>query len=189
MLMVRPVTAGDPALRSIDGRVLCGEEVAVLISRSGFSLEYRPVANAVWRVFGIEEEAIRRVNLGMDDTALFGAFRDEEMVGQAVVCRRPTRWAEILDLRVDAVCRREGVGTMLLSACERFARQHGMAGLSCTVGDDNPVMCQFLGKSGFKVQGLDRMRLAMGEEVRMRPLLQRPCALMMYRPLEGGMRG
>ena len=94
---------------------------------------------------------------------------------------RDTGWAEILDLRVHAGTRREGIGRMLLESCESYALSNGAVGICAVTADSNAVMCQFLENEGFVVGGIDRMALLYSPAERLKPASLRACELMFYR--------
>lgn len=118
--------------------------------------------------------------------SVYGAFQEERFCGLAVIRKDEHGWGEILDLRVDASCRRQGIATALLASCEGFARRRSLEGLRITVSDQNPVMCQFLEASGFQVQGVDRFLYSRLPEERQKPLALRACALFCYKMMERG---
>lgn len=188
MLVIKALPAGVLPPREIDARVLCGEDVSVRINRSGihpFSLSYNPAVSARWRTFPPSREAQTAMAGYLPDAAAFGAYLDDAYVGQAVAIASDTGWCYLADLRVDPAFRLQGIGRALLDACQRFAVQKGMCGLRVTVSDTNPVMCQFVEHCGFRLEGIDRLAYAMLPEERIRPMLQRACALVFYRNNEG----
>lgn len=183
MRVIRRITPDNmDLLQPIADSVLTGEETLVRISRSGFSLEYMPLLKAQWRsfppVFSAEPVRLLRDPWG----AVFAAFDDDQFIGQASLRIDPdTCWCQLLDIRVDAAFRRSGAGDMLLSACDRFALQHGAVGLRVTVPEDHPAMCQFCVHNRFTLSGLDRMALWGTEKERRKPLARKSSALLFYR--------
>ncbi len=189
MLVIKAIAPGSPLPREIDARTLCGDDVTVHIGRSGlnpFTISYQPSAAARWRSFPVSDEARAVMSGCLPHGALFVAYQDDEPVGQAAAVLSSSGWCHLLDLRVDAAHRLVGVGRSLLDACQRFAAKNGMAGLHLVVSDLNPVMCQFCEHCGFRLEGIDRMACAMLPEERVKPLLQRACALHFYRQNERG---
>ena len=183
MVVIKQLPLGTEPPRRIDGRILCGETVKIRIGRSGvnlFTLSYLPTQGALWKTFEPGEAAERAWQGLLPGAIAWGAFQDEQLSGIALAVPSATCWCELLDIRVDSAQRRNGIGTMLLDACRRYARTQGMMGIKATVGDDNPVACQFLEHSGFTLQGLDRMQMAMTPAERVKPLLHRTCALFFY---------
>ena len=186
MLEIRRVQPADLSGNSLEDQVLAGDEVTVRIGRSGFSLSYSPAPRAEWRVFPPAEETGLYLQLAGETSVIYAAYQQQRLAGVAAVTVSERGWGRLLDLRVDVHQRRAGVGTALLAACDEFARRKGMGGLWAAVPDTNPVMCQFLEHSGFGVQGLDRMALALTAEERRKPMQQRACMLHFYRTNEKG---
>lgn len=183
MLTVRRLTpALLESIRPIDAASLAGEDVMLRIGRSGFDLGYVPLPRAEWRTFPMSEEVQPRQLLEDEHSAMFLAFEGEAMVGQgAIRVSRESGWGSILDLRVDAAHRRQGVARGLLEAMESFSRRQGMNGLRIALTDDNTVACQFCQHCGFTLQGIDRMALAYTPGQRDKPLARRACQLYFYR--------
>ncbi len=184
MLVIKPLGPGDPLPRDLDARVLCGEDVSVRVSRAGYALSYLPTGATRWRSFEMTEPA-REALAGYTPGAFaLAAYLDETPAGLAVAANRANRWCDVLDLRVDAAYRQQGIGRMLLEACMRAACDADMAGLRMLVSDLNPVMCQFAEHMGFRVEGLDRLLWAMTPEERIKPMMRRASALIFYRRKE-----
>lgn len=187
MLKVRKLTQEElETLPPLSAACLCGDETVLRMGRSGFSMGYVPLEKAEWRNFPPSlplplPELITRM-----DASAYGAFEEQKFCALAVVCRDGQGWGELLDIRVDAAWRRQGIATALLASCEGFAVRRGLHGLRVTVSDQNPVMCQFLEASGFQVQGMDRFLYSRLPEERNKPLALRACALMCYKMTERG---
>ena len=122
----------------------------------------------------------------MPGTVCFGTFLDDTLIGVAAVRSVSGGWSEILDIRVDAASRRIGAGKAMLGACQSWAEKKGTCGLKLITTDQNPGMCQFCEHVGFKLQGMDRMALAMTEGERHKPLSQRACELIFYKQSQKG---
>ena len=122
---------------------LCGDETVLRMGRSGFSLGYVPMEKAQWRTFPPALPLPLPEMAFLLSASVYGAFQEERFCGLAVIRKDEHGWGEILDLRVDASCRRQGIATALLASCEGFARRRSLEGLRITVSDQNPVMCQF----------------------------------------------
>lgn len=184
MLYVKRLEGGPaPSLPGAE-KALVGEDVLVRISRLGFSLTYLPSPNAQWRSFPPSPHAT--AFLSVSGTVCFGAFLDDTLIGIAAVRMIPGDWAEILDIRVDAASRRIGAGKAMLGACQAWAESHHASGLKLITTDQNPGMCQFCEHEGFRLQGMDRMALAMTEQERTKPLAQRACELIFYKDSKKG---
>ena len=184
MLVIKPLTPGQPLSREIDARTLCGDTVSVQVTRSGFTLSYMPTGTAHWRSFPWSESAEQTLAGYMPDSFILGAEQDGLLVGLLVAHCSKTRWCEVLDLRVDTSCRLQGIGRTLLDACMRNAARRDMAGLRMVVSDANPAMCQFAQHCGFSLEGIDRLAFAMSPEERLKPMMRRASALIFYRQKE-----
>lgn len=188
MLTIRRMTVDDlPAVRPVSGASLAGEEVILRVGRAGYSLGYAPLARAEWRDFPAPAEADPAAVLDDPRCALFAAFEDGAFIGQASVrANAVTRWAEMLDLRVETSRRRQGVGRNLLDFCERFALKRGMRGLRLACSDLNPALCQFCEHCGFLLAGVDTRALAYTDSERVKPLARRAALLTFYKTLQKG---
>ena len=187
MLKVRKLTREElEKLPPLSAACLCGDETVLRMERSGFSLGYVPLEKAAWRTFPAAFSAPLAELPERLGASVYGAYLDQRFCGLAVIHQEESGWGEILDLRVDASCRRQGVATALLASCEGFATRRGLSGLRVTVSDQNPVRCQFLEASGFRVEGVDRMLYSRLPEERSKPLALRACALFCYKMTERG---
>lgn len=183
--LVRRMAPGQlMGMNRLEDGVLIGEETMLRVGRSGFSISYVPLERAVWRSFPAPPEDEMTEMLRDGRGAVFGATVGSRVIGLSCVRLMRTGWAEIRDIRVDASCRRQGIGRMLLDACERFAQEGGAKGLKMEVSEANPVLCQFCEHTGFMLHGLDRMALVYTEAERSRPMARRACALYFYRLLD-----
>ena len=188
MLTIKRLTADDmPLLKPISSASLAGEDVLLRIGRNGFALGYVPLTRAEWRDFPADEYADPRYVLRDERSALFGAFEDNQLIGLASVrMHASTRWAEITDLRVEASCRRQGVGRNLLDFCERLALKRGMHGLRIACADTNPGLCQFCEHCGFSLAGVDTRALAYTDSERDKPIARRAALLTFYKAIQKG---
>lgn len=183
MLTIQRLTMDDlPRVRPISSASLAGEDVLLRVGRMGYSLGYVPLPRAQWRDFPADERADPAAVLSDGRSALFAAFEDGTMIGMAAVrVNASTRWAEVLDLRVEAAHRRQGVARNLLDFCERFAARRGMRGLRLSCADTNPGLCQFCEHSGFTLAGVDTKALAYTDGERDKPLARRAALLTFYK--------
>ena len=188
MLMIKRLTVDDLHLwKPLNSPSLVGEDVLLKISRTGFSLGYMPLRHAEWRDFPPAFDADPHAVLLDDRAALFAAFEDGEFIGAASLRVDPsTRWAEILDMRVESTHRRQGVGRNLLDFCERLAIKRGMHGLRIACPDTNPALCQFCEHCGFTLGGVDTKLLAYSDAERDKPLSKRASLLAFYKPIQKG---
>ena len=65
---------------------------------------------------------------------------------------RPHDYALIETLVVDETCRRRGIGTMLLDAAHRWAKEHGLPTIQLTVWAANAPALAFYTRHGFVVK-------------------------------------
>lgn len=100
---------------------------------AGFSLGYVPMEKAQWRTFPPALPLPLSEMAFLLSASVYGAFQEERFCGLAVIRKDEHGWGEILDLRVDASCRRQGIATALLASCEGFARRRSLEGLRITV--------------------------------------------------------
>ncbi len=184
MLYVKKLEDGLAAAQLNADKALVGEDVLVRISRSGFSISYLPRQAAVWRSFPPTERAAMLIQT--PGTVCFGAFLDDKLIGVSAVRVSSGHWSEILDIRVDAAFRRTGAGKAMLGACQSWAEKNGTCGVKLITTDLNPGMCQFCEHEDFRLQGMDRMALAMTDDERSKPLAQRACELMFYKQSQKG---
>lgn len=89
---------------------------------------------------------------GGDDVVLLVATSGGDVVGRVGV-RAAGRAAEIVGLVVEATHRRRGVGTALLDAAERWARDRGCATVRLTVGQHNADAIRLYDGRGYHVVG------------------------------------
>ena len=184
MLVVRRADLTDLArMKPLADQVLIGEEVQLRVTRSGFTLSYIPLKNAEWRCFPPHNAGRGEKLVRAEDAALLLAVLDDAQAGLCAARMSADGWCEVVDLRVDAANRRQGIARTLLESAVSFAKKRGAFGLSMTVTDNNPVICQFLEHNGFRLHGVDNMRFAALPEERRKPLHLRPCALTFYKSL------
>lgn len=184
MLTIRKLLVEDTSLiRPIADRTLVSEEARVVINRFGFQLDYVPLPKAEWRSFPAVDYAEPDIITQDTGSAFFAAFMGERYIGCAVVTMLPSGWADVIDLRVDAQHRRQGVGRMLLDKCDHFALSHSLHGLRIACTDTNPELCQFCEHTGFTLAGLDRMARSRTPEERVKPVAHRTSLLFFYRTI------
>ena len=158
MLSILPLDETNRAcLNQADTRFLAGDRVQLRVTRKGFTLEYVPLPNAEWRTLRTTRILDANTLLADEKAACFLAFLDGQYAGQAVTRLAGHRLCELMDLRVDSRCRRQGVGTELLKTCVAWTEQRRRAGLRAETSDESPVACQFLESCGFALGGVDRL--------------------------------
>ena len=187
LTLLRLTPAQLSRLHPISDASLAGEESVLRIGRGGFSLGYVPLDKAQWRSFPPPRKADPAKLVTRPDAAAYAAFAGEALAGLAcIVFDQDSAWTEIIDLRVDAAYRRQGVASTLLRTCEDASARQGMRGLKMAVPDSNPAACQFCEHCGFTLQGVDRYALLSAPSERDKPAAARACALLFYRPHQKG---
>ncbi len=168
-------------LNQSDARYLAGEWVQVRVNRRGFQLEYTPLSTAEWRSWPTPAWLTRETLASHADWVCFFAFQAEKLMGQLVAKPASYRLCELVDLRVDASARRQGVGKELITACLDWAGKRALKGICAEVSDRNPVACQFLESSGFELGGVDKLKRRADPEQESTPAPLRDSALSFYR--------
>ena len=168
-------------LYQCDSRYLVGEMVQVRVTRKGFQPEYLPLPKAEWQEWQSPVWLTKEEIIGHDNWACFFAFWQEKFAGQVIV--RPTYYGicELLDIRVNAADRRQGIATELMSACESWAEKRGLHGIVAEVSDQNPVACQFFQNSRFALGGVDKLRHYADPAQAEKPAAMRASTLSFYR--------
>ncbi len=182
MLTIQPPNENTIShLNQTDARFLAGELVQIRVTRKGFLPEYLPLPTAEWRQSPpsalVTEKALKQHG----EWACFFAFLDGKFVGQLVAEPAEYGLCRLLDLRVDASHRREGIGTALLNACIDWATQQGLKGILAESSDENPVACQFFQNSRFTLGGVDKLRHYADPLQAGRAAMLRDSVLMFYR--------
>ena len=121
MLTIRRITPANLAdITPIADNVLVGEEALVQIGRGGITLSWAPVGRASWQPLPQRADADAELLCSMEDAAVFGAFMDGAYVGGACMYAAYDGWAELCDLRVDAMAARLAVSNILQSSRRRM---------------------------------------------------------------------
>lgn len=89
------------------------------------------------------------------ETVFLGAYDGERCVGLAVLQKGFFHYMYLLDLKVNADARKQGVGAGLMEAAKKIAREKGYGGVYCQAQDDNLAACLFYLKCGFYIGGFD----------------------------------
>lgn len=181
MLQIFPLTKENMACyNTIDKRYLAGESVTVKIARSGFSLAYSPVGEALWR----QDEPIHFLPptemVESKDLVCYLAFLNGKCVGQAVCVENWNNQALLWEIAVDLQVRRKKIGEELLKACEDWAKKKKLEGIMAEVPDSNPIACQFFEAYAFTLGGVDqKLYQSLPEQQKKAPQL-RDTALFFY---------
>lgn len=151
-----------PLLWTVEDRRLDSERVVVRPGAAGFTLDYKPMPSALWRVGNAEREIP-----GGDETAawlldserdIYFAHTRDRLAGQLAVEAGEYGLAVVRDVRVQMSERRRGVGRALLEMAEDWAAGRDLPGLVAEVPDGNAAACQFFTACGYKLGGIDTLR-------------------------------
>ena len=92
---------------------------------------------------------------------LLAAFRNRQRVGGAVVAHRTpdleplADQAHLWDLRVAPEARRQGIGSVLLQAAERWAAERGCTEFRVETQDVNVPASQFYARHGYRLERVE----------------------------------
>ncbi len=89
------------------------------------------------------------------DHIFLGAYSGERCVGLAVLRQAFFGYMYLQDLKVDASCRRQGVGRLLVEEALRVSIENRYRGLYLQAQDNNLAACRFYLACGFRIGGLD----------------------------------
>lgn len=168
-------------IHPLEDPVLLEEEALLRIGRSGLQLSYTPLPRPQWHHIPPVAYAGPEFLINDPDSAFYTAFDGDAYIGCAAVTIAPSGWAEILDLRVQASNRRQGIGRLLLEKCIAFSEKHELTGIRISCTDSNAVMCHFLESNGFTLHGYDQMILSQQPSERCKPRSKRASLLYFYR--------
>ena len=154
---IRPAQPEDAATLVALGATVGREPEAWLLNSDG------------WRSVG-EERRYIRARKRHPDAAVYVADDDGAVVGRLSVARDPhsaSRHVADLGIMVAATHRRRGIGSALLAAAERWARQAGVTKLELHVLPHNAPAIGLYGKHGYELEGVRRAqyRRACGDYV------------------------
>lgn len=182
MMIVRRIKSDTlHQVRPLAESELVTEEAVLRIGTFGMQLDFMPLPRPEWRSFPPAAYVDPSFLIQDENSALYGAFADDQYIGGTSVTINAQGWADIIDLRVDAAFRRQGAGRMLLEKCASFARKRELHGLRVVCTDQNPGMCQLLQHEGFSLCGFDTMALTQSPQERLKPKSRRPALLIFYR--------
>ena len=182
MLIVRRIKPDTlHQVKELADSQLVTEEAILRIGRMGMQLDYGALPKPEWRLFPPVSYADPAFLVHDESSAFYAAFEGDKYIGCAAVTINPNGWADVLDIRVDAVYRRQGAGRMLMDKCASFAAKRELYGLRVACTDANPGMCQFLEHEGFTLYGFDQMVLSQSPDERVKPRSRRASLLYFYR--------
>lgn len=168
----------------MEDRRLDSERVVIRPKVGGFTLDYKPLPGALWRVGHAERDIPGDAEewLAREDVAIYFSWMDGALAGQIfLVEEAENSLASIRDIRVAMQVRRRGVGEAMLSLAEDWARERGLGGLCAETQDVNAGACQFLSSIGFQLGGVDTLRYVARTKTQMIAAGLRETALTFYK--------
>lgn len=170
-------------LYTVEDRRLDSEEVLVRAKGGAFTLDYKPLPGALWRMGGAQSDSGIAPERWLEDSDrdAYLAWLDGQLAGQMLVEAWEYGLARVRDVRVALSLRRRGVGESLLALAEEWARAKHFGGLCAETQDGNASACQFLSACGFALGGVDTLRYAARAQGALQAGGLRPCALTFYR--------
>ena len=111
-------------LYTVEDRRLDSEEVLVRAKGGAFTLDYKPLPGALWRMGGAQSDSGIAPERWLEDSDrdAYLAWLDGQLAGQMLVEAWEYGLARVRDVRVALSLRRRGVGESLLALAEEWAR-------------------------------------------------------------------
>lgn len=181
------MTAADvEALGEIDATVQSSRYLHVAQTGEGFAMswkvEERELREPRAETNRLSEDGLflyRQVAGGIEDGVAVVTEREGQVLASLlavpVVERKVMR---LVDVRVDYDYRREGFGTAMWYTAMQVAREGGMRAVLAELTSDNLLGASFLRKLGFRLGGVDTLRMTNHDLVKER------ATLVWYFPLE-----
>ncbi|WP_438434049.1 GNAT family N-acetyltransferase [Gorillibacterium sp. sgz500922] len=96
--------------------------------------------------------------INREDKALFLAYKKTNCIGQIRIIKDWNRFCYIENIAVKKEFRGSGIGKLLLTEAEEWAKQRNLIGMSLEAQDDNLGACRFYVKQGFLLGGVDTLK-------------------------------
>ncbi|MGD7045841.1 GNAT family N-acetyltransferase [Jeotgalibacillus proteolyticus] len=96
--------------------------------------------------------------INQEDKALFLAYKDTKSIGQIRITKDWNHFCYIENIAVKKEFRGYGIGKLLLSKAEEWAKQRDLIGMSLETQDDNLGACRFYVIQGFLLGGVDTLK-------------------------------
>lgn len=93
-----------------------------------------------------------------EDKALLLAYKNSDCIGQIRIIKDSNRFCYIENIAMKKEFRGHGIGKLLLTKAEEWAKQRNLIGMSLEAQDDNLGACRFYVKQGFVLGGVDTMK-------------------------------
>ncbi|AYA74363.1 GNAT family N-acetyltransferase [Bacillus sp. Y1] len=96
--------------------------------------------------------------INREDKALFLAYKNNNCIGQIRIIKDWNHFCYIGNIAVKEEFRGYGIGKLLLTKAEEWAKQRKLIGMSLEAQDDNLGACRLYVKQGFILGGVDTLK-------------------------------
>ena len=96
--------------------------------------------------------------INRDDKALFLAYNNNNCIGQIRIIKDWNRFCYVENIATKKEFRESGIGRLLLTRAEEWAKHRNLIGMSLETQDDNLGACRFYVKQGFILGGVDTLK-------------------------------
>ncbi len=96
--------------------------------------------------------------INQEDKALFLAYQNNNCIGQIRIIKDWNRFCYIENIATKKEFREYGIGKLLLTKAEEWAKQRKLIGISLEAQDSNLGACRFYVKQGFILGGVDTLK-------------------------------
>ncbi|MBM7578223.1 GNAT family N-acetyltransferase [Jeotgalibacillus terrae] len=96
--------------------------------------------------------------INQEDKALFLVYKGQQCIGQIRVVKDWNRFCYIENIAVIKEFRKYGIGKLLLTKAEEWAKDRCLIGISLETQDDNLGACRFYVNQGFVLGGVDTLK-------------------------------
>lgn len=159
-------------LYTVEDRRLDSEEVLVRAKGGAFTLDYKPLPGALWRMGGAQSDSGIAPERWLEDSDrdAYLAWLDGQLAGQMLVEAWEYGLARVRDVRVALSLRRRGVGESLLALAEEWARAKHFGGLCAeTAGRKRPARASSSARAALRWAASIRSAMPPAPRVRCRP--------------------
>jgi streptothricin acetyltransferase len=96
--------------------------------------------------------------INRENRALFLAYLNDTCIGQIRIVKDWNHFCYIENIAMKKDYRGSGIGKLLLTKAEEWAKQRQLIGMSLEAQDDNLGACRFYAKHGFILGGVDTLK-------------------------------
>lgn len=100
-----------------------------------------------------------------EDKALFLAYKNNDCIGQIRIVQDWNRFCYIENIATKDDFRGQGIGSLLLTKAEDWAKERNLLGISLEAQDDNLGACRFYVKQGFVLGGVDTLKQSYNPQI------------------------